>query len=135
MVSSPDLAIESDNIVAAFREACDRNNIAGALATTARFVTICNQTIDFMEPWRIAKDPLQAPALDGILYDLAESVRILAILISPVLPRAAAGILQQLNWTGPVALAEASWGKLPEGHQLEKPDPIFPRIEAPAKVD
>ena len=135
MVSSPDLAIESDNIVAAFREACDRNNIAGALATTARFVTICNQTVDFMEPWRIAKDPLQARALDGILYDLAESVRILAILISPVLPRAAAGILQQLNWTGPLALAEASWGKLPEGHQLGKPVPIFPRIEATAKVD
>jgi methionyl-tRNA synthetase len=132
-VTTPDLAAESAKIVAAFKDASDRNDIAGALAMTTRFVTICNQAIDFTEPWRKAKDPRHARALDGILYDLAESVRILAILISPVLPRAAAGILQQLNWTGPLALAEASWGKLPEGHQLGKPVPIFPRIEVHCK--
>jgi methionyl-tRNA synthetase len=51
-----------------------------------------------------------------------------------VMPKAAGGILQQLNWNGPVALSEASWGKLPEAHQLGKPAPIFPRIETSGKA-
>jgi methionyl-tRNA synthetase len=134
-VTPPNLAIESAKIVAAFKDASDRNDIAGALATTTRFVTICNQTIDFTEPWRKAKDPSHARVVDSILYDLTESIRIIAILISPVIPKAAADILQQLNWTGTLKLTQASWGILPEGHQLGKPHPIFPRIEATAKVD
>jgi methionyl-tRNA synthetase len=128
-VTRPDLAAESAKIVAAFKDASDRNDIAGALAMTARFVTTCNQTIDFTEPWRKAKDPRHARVVDCILYDLTESLRIIAILISPIIPKAASDILNQLNWTGPLALAEASWGILPEGHQLGKPHPIFPRIE------
>ena len=36
--------------------------------------------------------------MDDLLYDLAESLRIIAILISPVLPKAAHGIFDQLNW-------------------------------------
>jgi len=52
------------------------------------------------------------------------------LLLSPVLPKAATGIFAQLNWDGPMTLDEAVWGKLPDGHQLGKPVPLFPRIEA-----
>jgi len=59
-------------------------------------------------------------------------------LISPVLPKAAHGIFDQLNWKPDEAgkesrfrLADAVWGGLPDGHQLGKPVPLFPRIEAP----
>ncbi len=74
-----------------------------------------------------------------VLYDLAESLRIIAILISPVLPKAAHGIFDQLNWKmepelagkeARFSLAEAKWGKLPDGHVVGKPVPLFPRIEA-----
>ena len=74
-----------------------------------------------------------------ILYDLAERLRIIAILISPVLPKAAHGIFDQLNWkmelSGKEArfsLAEAEWGRLPDGHVVGKPVPLFPRIEQTA---
>ena len=129
-VTGPDLAERSGAIVANFERACDQNLINNALEQAVRFVTNCNQMIDFMEPWRVAKDPHQGKVLDSILYDLAESIRIIAILISPVLPRAAAQIFGQLNWSGPMALSEAIWGKLPDGHQLGKPVPLFPRIES-----
>jgi len=66
----------------------------------------------------------------------AEPLRIIAILISPVLPKAAHGIFDQLNWkmesSGQVqrfSLAEAEWGRLPDGHIVGKPVPLFPRIE------
>ena len=67
---------------------------------------------------------------------LAESLRIIAILISPVLPKAAHGIFDQLNWKMELSgkeerfsLADAEWGRLPDGHVVGKPTPLFPRIE------
>ena len=71
-----------------------------------------------------------------MLYQLAESLRILAILVSPVVPKAAHGIFDQLNWKTELAgddrrfqLAEAQWGGLPDGHCINAPTPLFPRIE------
>ena len=65
---------------------------------------------------------------------LAESLRIIAILISPVLPKAAHGIFDQLNWKMELSgkeerfsLADAEWGRLPDGHVVGKPVPLFPR--------
>jgi methionyl-tRNA synthetase len=53
-----------------------------------------------------------------------------------VLPRAAQAIFDQLNWKMELsgkeerfALKDAEWGKLPDGHVVSKPVPLFPRIE------
>ena len=96
----------------------------------------CNGFIDSEKPWLLAKDVTQAGRLDGILYILCESLRIIAILISPVLPKAAHGIFDQLNWKTELSgkeerfsLADAEWGRLPDGHLVGKPVPLFPRIE------
>lgn len=123
------LARRSSLAVANFRSAADQNLIHSALEQVEQLVTSCNQMIDYMAPWRLAKDPQKAELLESILYELAESLRIIAILISPVLPGAAARIFEQLNWTGPKTLQEATWGKLPDGHRFGKPVPLFPRIE------
>ena len=63
-------------------------------------------------------------------------------------PKAAHGIFDQLNWKlepelagkeTRFSLAEAEWGKLPDGHVVGKPTPLFPRIEIdnddPARSD
>ena len=96
----------------------------------------CNQIVDAARPWVLAKDSAEREHLDNVLYTLAESLRIIAILISPVLPKAAHRIFDQLNWkmelTGKeerFSLADAEWGRLPDGHVVGKPVPLFPRIE------
>src|SRR5437588_724768 len=78
----------------------------------------------------------QQTVLDAVLYHLAETLRIIAILISPTLPKAAHGIFDQLNWKMELSgneerfsLADAEWGGLPDGHIVGKPVPLFPRIE------
>ncbi len=113
--------------------------VAQALAAAQSIATSCNELIDLTAPWKLAKDPVQAAHLDAVLYHLAESLRIIAILISPVLPRAAHGIFDQLQWKLDDAgkesrfrLADAQWGGLPDGHTLGQPTPLFPRIEIPA---
>jgi methionyl-tRNA synthetase len=85
--------------------------------------------VESSAPWKLAKDPAQAGRLDAVLYTLAESLRILAILAAPVLPKASAAISAQLNVPGEPLLANAKWGGLPDGHQLGQPVPVFPRIE------
>ena len=96
----------------------------------------CNQIVDAARPWVLAKDPAEREHLDQVLYTLVESLRIIAILISPVLPHAAHGIFDQLNWKMELSgkeerfsLADAEWGRLPDGHVVGKPVPLFPRIE------
>jgi methionyl-tRNA synthetase len=96
----------------------------------------CNQYIEEKRPWALAKDPKQSEQLDAVLYYSAEALRISAILISPVLPKAAHGIFDQLNWKMELsgkeerfALKDAEWGGLPDGHVVGKPVPLFPRIE------
>jgi methionyl-tRNA synthetase len=83
-------------------------------------------------PWKLAKDPERAETLDHVLYALAEATRIVALLLSSVLPKAAREICAQLNWKGELNIAAAEWGGLPDGHSLGKPTPVFPRIEAAA---
>ena len=96
---------------------------------------LCNAQIEAQAPWKLAKDPAQADLLDAFLYYLAESVRVIAILISPVLPHAAGRMLEQLHWPtepgerDPFRLDAVRWAVLPDGHVVNAAVPLFPRIE------
>jgi methionyl-tRNA synthetase len=98
-----------------------------------------NTLVENAAPWKLAKDleKVSKLKLSSVLYALTETLRILAILISPVLPNAAHGIFDQLNWKMGLSgkeerfsLADAQWGRLPDGHVVGKPVPLFPRIES-----
>jgi len=105
-----------------------------ALMQPLEMAVQCNRFIEVKAPWKIPKE--NDPERDGVLYTLIESLRIIAILISPVLPKAAHGIFDQLNWKLELSgkeerfrLDDAKWGGLPDGHVVGKPVPLFPRIE------
>ncbi len=113
-----------------------RFQIGEALDHALSIAGSCNALVETAAPWKLAKDVTRAADLDAVLYSLAESLRIIAILVSPVLPKSAHGIFDQLQWKLDEAgsesrfhLADATWGGLPDGHQLGKPVPLFPRIE------
>src|SRR5437899_2249235 len=116
---------------------------SNALSAPLARALACNGLVEISSPWNLAKDKQQEKLLDAVLYHLAESLRIIAIWISPVLPRAADGIFDQLNWkvepelSGKekrFSLADAEWGRLPDGHVVGKPVPLFPRIEVDESV-
>jgi methionyl-tRNA synthetase len=135
-LSIPNLQYEAEKatrFVLAQLEAC---RPATALSILHNFTVFSNQMIEIISPWTRSNDPESSDMVDDILYGLAESLRIIAILISPVLPKAAHGIFDQLNWKMELsgkeerfALKDAEWGKLPDGHVVGKPVPLFPRIE------
>ena len=114
---------------------------SNALSAPLARALACNALVEISSPWNLAKDKQQEELLDAVLYHLAESLRIIAILISPVLPKAAHGIFDQLNWKMELSgkeerfsLADAGWGRLPDGHVVGKPIPLFPRIETAASA-
>jgi methionyl-tRNA synthetase len=109
---------------------------SNALSAPLARALACNELVEISAPWNLAKTKEQEKLLDAVLYHLAESLRIIAIWVSPVLPRGAHGIFGQLNWKMELSgkeerfsLADVEWGKLPDGHVVGKPVPLFPRIE------
>lgn len=103
--------------------------VQAAIEATMEIVTRCNAYVEETAPWKLAKDPAQSDKLDEVLYTLSESLRIISILMSPIIPREADAIRAQLNWPGDASLAAVQLGALGEGHQLGDPVPLFPRIE------
>jgi methionyl-tRNA synthetase len=114
----------------------DEFDPAEALHCIGQLATLCNSQIEIVKPWKSSKDPNAQELVDDILYGLAEAIRIIAILVSPVAPKAAHGIFDQLNWKLDLngteerfSLKDAEWGQLPDGHVVGAPVPLFPRIE------
>lgn len=111
----------------------ETSQVHAALEAIGEFVTRCNGFIETAAPWKLAKDPAPetAAALDATLGLLADAIRLLAILISPVLPRPAEEILSQLGLDPAAELRfdRAKPGLLPPGHRVGSPRPVFPRIE------
>jgi methionyl-tRNA synthetase len=128
--SSSPLAAQSVDLVREFDRAMSNFEVNIAIARLGEFVTVCNTYIEMTAPWKLAKDAEHADQLDHTLFALAEALRIIATLISPILPKASREIFYQLNWDRtPPQLAETQWGGLPQRHRLGKPVPVFPRIE------
>ncbi|MGI9115276.1 MAG: class I tRNA ligase family protein [Chthoniobacterales bacterium] len=130
-----ELQLEAEAQIKNFQLSADTFSPSAILSAADCLSSRCNGIIDREQPWKLAKEPAQTDKLESLLYGLTETVRIIAVLISPVLPRAAHGIWDQLNWKlegsgneNRFSLAEAEWGKLPDGHVVAKPVPLFPRI-------
>src|SRR5262249_2219712 len=123
------------SIVEQYSDSFVRQSVDDGLEHAMHLAKMCNLQIEVSAPWKLAKDE-NHQRLDSLLYGLMESLRIIAILISPVSPRAAHEIFDQLNWKMDFSgkeerfsLADAEWGRLPDGHVVGKPVPLFPRIE------
>jgi methionyl-tRNA synthetase len=123
------LAAQVADLLREYERAMSRFEVHSAISRLVEFATTCNTYIEMNAPWKLAKDPGRSEALDHVLFVLAESLRIIGVLISVVLPAAAREIFYQLNVPSQCKLSDAQWGGLPDTHRLGKPKPLFPRIE------
>lgn len=102
-----------------------------ALEAVLSLASECNGFVESTAPWKLAKEPGAAAMLDDVLHTLAECLRRIALLLTPVLPEASRQIQAQLDWRPPgdMPLAALLEDTLPDGHVLGTPSPLFPRIE------
>ena len=99
-----------------------------ALQDTWTLVRHVNKYIVEREPWKLAKDVTNTDLLNQTLYRGADALRVIAALVDPVMPDAAARIRRMLG------VSSESWttlhaGALAPGTKLGDVEPLFPRIE------
>ncbi len=105
-----------------------------ALASVWQVVDRANGYLVEKEPWKIAKDDGRRDELAGILYASAETLRVLAVMIRPIMPAAAARLWEQLGIADPIDAqrlpAAAKWGGLAVGTKTSKGEALFPRLDS-----
>ncbi|HBN95070.1 MAG TPA: methionine--tRNA ligase subunit beta, partial [Firmicutes bacterium] len=101
-----------------------------ALIKIWQLVGKANKYVDERAPWNLAKLE-DTNELRSVMYNLVETLRIVALLIKPFLPETGERMWVQLGLTDldSKGLGDARWGRLPVGTQTTKGDPIFPRLE------
>ena len=82
-----DAALQStaESTVAVYREKMDQLDFSVALEALWSFVTRANRYVEETKPWSLAKDAARGKELDAVLYNLAESVRLISVMIQPVM--------------------------------------------------
>ena len=135
--SNTDLALQDHlaRIVADADAAMVRLDFSGGIAAIRSFVDAVNGYVTAEQPWVLAKDEQSASRLATVLYVIAESLRAIAVLYQPVMPKATSALWESLGAGELGSLTEQritdpTWGQLPPGITITKPDSLFPRLLA-----
>ncbi|MBI2875983.1 MAG: methionine--tRNA ligase [Candidatus Tectomicrobia bacterium] len=103
-----------------------------ALGRIWELINAANKYIDETAPWKLAKSPDQKGELSTVLYNLAETLRVVALWVAPFMPQTAEEMWQQLGQEGRIwdqRLEREEWGQLRPGVQTRPGKQLFPRIE------
>ena len=107
----------------------------GGINVIMEFCKTVNGYVTAKEPWSVAKDPARKAELEEILYNTAESLRALAVLLHPIMPIsttklwASLGASQSLGAIGSQKISEVTnWGQLKPGTRISKGEILFPRL-------
>ena len=127
------LKADAAETVAFFAENMDKMELSLSIKKVWAFISRANKYIDETAPWALAKDESKKQELANVMYNLAESLRHISVLISPFMPVTAERIWQQLNLPGKFADVQLddikAWGGIAGGHKVGTPEQLFPRIE------
>lgn len=109
-----------------------------ALSEIWKAISRTNKYIDETQPWVLSKDESKKGRLAQVLYNLAESIRIISVLIQPFMPETPEKIWEQLG-INDKKLVEwdtvKTWGKFPESAKVNKGPALFPRIDLDKELD
>ncbi len=108
-------------------------DLTGGLAAVWGFVAEVNRYLVEVAPWALAKDEARRAELEACLYASAEALRIVAVMLSPSMPRASARLWGQLGIDEPLQdqrLPDAAgWGLIRPGTAVRRGEGLFPRLE------
>ena len=120
-------------------ELMDNLLFSNALAEIWKLIGRTNKYIDETMPWILAKSEEQKPRLGTVLYNLAESLRFVSVLISPFMPATPVKIRQQLGIENVQEVGGwdslSQFGKIPTGTKVQRGNPIFPRLDVKKELE
>ncbi len=109
-------------------------HVADSLDEIWAVVNRANKYIDETAPWVLAKDEAQKPRLGTVLYNLAETIRIIAALLSPYMPETSQKIAAQINADTLSFESTKTFGVTKSGVKVGEAVPLFQRIDAEKKL-
>jgi methionyl-tRNA synthetase len=125
------------NTVSKADEAMCALDFQGGINAIMDFCKRVNGYVTEKEPWILAKDSANKAALEEVLYNTAESLRALAVLLNSVMPTTCEILWQSLgaqDVLGALSTQKisnvATWGQLPVGARVTKTPVLFPRLES-----
>ena len=110
----------------------DTWDLTGALESIWAVVRRLNAYVEETKPWELAKDDADLSKLDGVLFDLADGLRCLAVALAAFVPRTSASILDALGQADDLGWEKVAPGLTAAASGIEPAVPLFPRIDAPA---
>ena len=113
--------------------AMDAYGLHQGVAAVYRLLDATNEYLAERAPWTLAKDPANAAALDEVLFSAAESLRLAAVLLGPVMPASSQAILARLGDATPIGdrrlAAEGAW-RSSGAREVISGQPLWPRAES-----
>ncbi|MDR3277327.1 MAG: methionine--tRNA ligase [Oscillospiraceae bacterium] len=115
----------------AYETQMEKYAFQNALVEIFKVTSRANKYIDETAPWALAKDGAQKPRLARVLYNLLETIRAAAVLLTPFMPETSGKILAQLGAGETLAAWDSvqTFGGLPRAASVQKGDTLFPRID------
>lgn len=116
-----------------FIESIEKWRFDLALEATWKFIKFCDQQISDKQPWAMAKEG-RMEEVNDLLYNLAESLRHIALMTWPVMPETAENIFNQLGLDASKELGKPltdlqQWVGLIVGTKINKGGALFPRLQ------
>lgn len=132
-----DLIAQATALRAKVDEYIDQTQLNSALAEIFKVVSRANKYIDETTPWVIAKDESKKPRLAAVLYNLLETIRIVATLLSAFMPTTMPEALEQIGASETAASYENAdrFGVLPLDVTVKKGEALFPRIDVDKEIE
>ncbi len=116
--------------------AMNRFDPRSALEAAWNFIRNSNKFVEDSKPWILAKDPSKKDALAVVMYTLFESMRLIGVVLTPLLPETGRKILRELNLSDKVSKKDTGkWGLLKPGAAVGKSEPLFPKTDVEEETD
>lgn len=122
----------SSELVRSVSEAIGRVELTEALEFIWEFVRRLNKYVEESAPWVLAKDDDRRTELEDVLFNLAEGLRITAILLHPYMPSTTIEIMRRLGHPGDfdsMLLEAAAWGAPAPSGTVIRGEPLFPKLD------
>jgi len=134
-----ELANEAVRAYSEFEGQMDELQFSEGLESIWKLIRRTNKYIDETMPWALAKDEGKKDELDTVLYNLAEAIRIVGVLISPLMHVTSKKIFGQLGISAQQELltweSVQSFGKLTPGTKVSKGEILFPRLDIESELE
>ncbi len=123
-----ELSIQSTKLIDTIREKIETYKLNHTVEDILELVRATNRHIEKNKPWQVAKEG-QVEKLGNVLYNAAETLRIVSVLLAPIMPDKCAEIQDQLGIPeNSPQRNELIWGKLKPGTVIRPGSALFPRL-------